>query len=109
MKLSTPARIGLRTVALLYLTVLLVVPIVTILWRTFEPGFGAFWASIRTPAAISALNLSLLIVAIVVPLNVVFGVITALALVRGRFPGRRLLSGVVDLPFAVSPIVVGVS
>ena len=109
MKLSTPARIGLRTVALLYLTVLLVVPIVTTLWRTFEPGFGAFWASIRTPAAISALNLSLLIVAIVVPLNVVFGVITALALVRGRFPGRRLLSGVVDLPFAVSPIVVGVS
>jgi sulfate transport system permease protein len=109
MKLSTPARIGLRTVALLYLTVLLVVPIVTILWRTFEPGFGAFWASIRTPAAIAALNLSLLIVAIVVPLNVVFGVITALALVRGRFPGRRLLSGVVDLPFAVSPIVVGVS
>lgn len=86
MKLSTPARIGLRTVALLYLTVLLVVPIVTILWRTFEPGFGAFWASIRTPAAIAALNLSLLIVAIVVPLNVVFGVITALALVRGRFP-----------------------
>ena len=56
MKLSTPARIGLRTVALLYLTVLLVVPIVTILWRTFEPGFGAFWASIRTPAAIAALN-----------------------------------------------------
>ena len=63
----------------------------------------------RTPAAISALNLSLLIVAIVVPLNVVFGVVTALALVRGRFRGRGLVQAVVDLPFAVSPIVVGVS
>ncbi len=109
MKLSTPSRIALRTIALLYLTVLLAVPIVTILWRTFEPGLATFWASIRTPAAISAFNLSLLIVAITVPINVVFGVVTALALVRGRFPGRRLLSGIVDLPFAVSPIVVGVS
>ena len=109
MKVSTPTRIALRTVALLYLTVLLAVPIVSIVWRTFEPGLGAFWASIRTPAAISALNLSLLIVAIVVPINVIFGIVTALALVRARFPGPRLLSGIVALPFAVSPIVVGVS
>ncbi|MFT3876327.1 MAG: sulfate ABC transporter permease subunit CysW [Propioniciclava sp.] len=109
MTLSTPTRIALRTLALVYLAVLVAFPILTILWRTFEPGLDAFWASIRTPAAISALNLSLLIVAIVVPLNVIFGVVTALALVRGRFPGRRLLSGIVDLPFAVSPIVVGVA
>ena len=109
MKTSTTARIGLRTVALGYLLVLLAVPIVLILWRTFSPGVGAFLASVRTPAAISALNLSLLIVAIVVPLNVVFGIGTALALVRGRFRGRGLIQAVVDLPFAVSPIVVGVS
>ena len=83
-------------------------PIVLILWRTFGEGIGAFVDSIRTPAAISALNLSLLIVAIVVPLNVVFGVVTALALVRGRFRGRGVVQAVVDLPFAVSPIVVGV-
>ncbi|MEO5745395.1 MAG: sulfate ABC transporter permease subunit, partial [Terracoccus sp.] len=80
-----------------------------ILYRTFEPGLSAFVASVSTPAAISALNLSLLIVVIVVPLNVVFGVVTALALVRGRFRGRGLLQAVVDLPFAVSPIVVGVA
>lgn len=109
MTLTTPARLALRVVALAYLAVLLAFPIATILWRTFAPGLDAFWASVRTPAAISALNLSLLIVLIVVPLNVVFGVVTALVLVRGRFPGRRLLSGVVDLPFAVSPIVVGVA
>ena len=109
MKISAPARIGLRTVALGYLVLLLAVPIVLILWRTFGEGVGAFVDSIRTPAAISALNLSVLIVAIVVPLNVVFGVGTALALVRGRFRGRGLVQAVVDLPFAVSPIVVGVS
>lgn len=109
MRTSTPARVGLRTLALGYLVVLLAVPVALILWRTFGPGVGAFWASVRTPAAISAFNLSLLIVAIVVPLNVVFGVGAALALVRGRFRGRGLLQVVVDLPFAVSPIVVGVS
>ncbi|MDV7244349.1 MULTISPECIES: sulfate ABC transporter permease subunit CysW [Rhodococcus] len=109
MKLSGPTRITLRTVALLYLFGLLVVPIAVILYRTFERGIGAFIDSISTPAAISALNLSLLIVAIVVPINVVFGIVTALALVRGRFPGRGLVQAVVDLPFAVSPIVVGVS
>lgn len=106
---SRPARLGLRAVALTYLVGLLLVPVVLILVRTFEPGIGAFVESVRTPAAISALNLSLLIVAIVVPLNVIFGVATALALVRGSFPGKALLQAVVDLPFAVSPIVVGVA
>ena len=109
MRTSTAARLGLRTVALGYLVLLLAVPIVLILVRTFGEGVGAFVESIRTPAAISALNLSLLIVAIVVPLNVLFGVATALALVRGRFRGRGVIQAVVDLPFAVSPIVVGVS
>jgi sulfate transport system permease protein len=108
-KTSTGARLGLRTIALGYLFVLIAVPIVLILVRTFGEGIGAFLESIRTPAAISALNLSLLIVAIVVPLNVLFGVATALALVRGRFRGRGVIQAVVDLPFAVSPIVVGVS
>ncbi|MGC0363369.1 sulfate transport system permease protein [Rhodococcus sp. 27YEA15] len=109
MHVTRTSRIGLRTVALLYLFVLLVVPIAVILTRTFENGIGPFIDSISTPAAISALNLSLLIVAIVVPINVIFGVVTALALVRGRFPGRSVLQSVVDLPFAVSPVVVGVS
>jgi sulfate transport system permease protein len=109
MRISTRSRITLRVVALGYLAVLLAVPVGVILWRTFSPGVGAFWASVTTPAAISAFNLSVLIVAIVVPLNVVFGVTTALALVRGRFRGRGVLQAVVDLPFAVSPIVVGVA
>ena len=106
---STPARLSLRTIALGYLGILVLTPIVLILIRTFEDGLLAFWESITTPAAISALSLSLIIIAIVVPLNVVFGIVTALALVRGRFPGRGVVQAIVDLPFAVSPIVVGAS
>ncbi|MFF0541931.1 sulfate ABC transporter permease subunit CysW [Nocardia thailandica] len=109
MKLSLLTRLSLRTVALAYLFILLVLPLIIILWRTFERGIGAFIDSITTPAAISAFQLSMLIVVIVVPLNVIFGVITALALVRSNFPGRNLVQGIVDLPFAVSPVVVGVS
>lgn len=100
-------RLALRFGALGYLTVLLLVPVGLILWRTFSPGFATFWDWISTPAAVSALNLSLLIVAIVVPLNVVFGVAVALALARGRFRGKAVLQALVDLPFAVSPVVVG--
>ncbi|MGW4631493.1 sulfate ABC transporter permease subunit CysW [Nocardia sp. NPDC004415] len=109
MKLSLLTRLSLRTIALGYLGILLVLPLVIILLRTFENGIGAFIDQITTPAAISAFQLSMIIVAIVVPLNVVFGVVTALALVRSKFPGRSLLQGIVDLPFAVSPVVVGVS
>jgi sulfate transport system permease protein len=107
--LSRTARYLLRYLALGYLLVLLVVPVGLILWRTFTPGVGAFIDSITTPAAISALQLSLLVVAIVVPLNVIFGVPTALVLARNRFRGKSLLQAVIDLPFAVSPVVVGVA
>jgi sulfate/thiosulfate transport system permease protein len=107
--LSPAARYALRFLALGYLLVLLVVPVGLILWRTFTPGVGAFVESITTPAAISALQLSLLVVAIVVPLNVIFGVPTALVLARNRFRGKSMLQAVIDLPFAVSPVVVGVA
>jgi len=102
-------RIALRTTALAYLGALVLVPLGMILFRTFEDGFVAFYESITTPASIAALSLSLTIVAIVVPLNVVFGLVTALALARGNFRGRGLLEAVVDLPFAVSPVIVGVA
>jgi sulfate/thiosulfate transport system permease protein len=107
--LSTPTRYLLRYIALGYLLLLLIVPVGLILWRTFAPGIGAFFESIGTPAAVSALQLSLLVVAIVVPLNVLFGVPTALVLARNKFRGKSLLQAVIDLPFAVSPVVVGVA
>jgi sulfate/thiosulfate transport system permease protein len=98
-----------RGVVIAYIGIMLVVPVSVILWRTFKPGLGQFWEWISTPAAISALDLSLLVLAIVLPLNVVFGVFTSLLLARNKFRGRGLLQAAIDLPFAVSPIVVGVA
>jgi sulfate transport system permease protein len=106
---TTRSRVTLRVVALGYVLALVALPVGVILWRTFSPGLTQFWGWVTTPAAISAFNLSVAIVAIVVPIDVVFGVATAIALARGRFRGRRLLQAVVDLPFAVSPVVVGVA
>ncbi|OBJ39550.1 sulfate ABC transporter permease subunit CysW [Mycolicibacterium mucogenicum] len=109
MTLSPLVRYLARYVALAYITVLVIVPVGLILWRTFQPGLGEFFTQITTPAAISALQLSLLVVAIVVPLNVLFGVPTALVLARNRFRGKSVLQAIIDLPFAVSPVVVGVA
>lgn len=109
MILSPFVRYLARYVALAYILVLVLVPVGLILVRTFEPGVGAFFASITTPAAISALQLSLLVVAIVVPLNVIFGLPTALVLARNKFRGKSILQAIIDLPFAVSPVVVGVA
>lgn len=106
---SPKVRYFIRFLALAYVGLLLVVPVSLILWRSFAPGFGQFFAYISTPAAISALQLSLLVVAIVVPLNVIFGIPTALVLARNRFRGKGVLQAIIDLPFAVSPVVVGVA
>jgi sulfate/thiosulfate transport system permease protein len=106
---SRGSRIGLRTVALAYLAVLLLFPVALIFYRTFEHGLGAVYDSITTPEAISAFWLTIEVAAIAVPLNTAFGVITAMALARGRFRGKALLDTLIDLPFAVSPIVIGLS
>ncbi|OBH17176.1 sulfate ABC transporter permease subunit CysW [Mycolicibacter sinensis] len=99
----------LRGAVLAYIGVMLIAPVSVILYRTFRPGLGHFWAWVSTPAAISALKLSLLLVVIVVPLNALFGVVASILLVRNRFWGRSALQAVIDLPFAVSPIIVGVA
>src|SRR3954463_15354591 len=109
MRVDRRSRIGLRMVALLYLAGLLLIPVGVIFYRTFEHGLSAFWASITTPAAIHALFLTLEVALISVPLNAAFGVVAALALVRGKFPGKRLLDALIDLPFAISPVVIGLS
>jgi len=103
------SRLALRAAALLYLAALLLVPVGLIFYRTFEPGLGAVWDSITTPAALSAFWLTLEIALIAVPLNAVFGVVTALVLVRGRFRGKWLLDALIDMPFAVSPVVIGLA
>ena len=102
-------RLTLRTVVLLYLGAVLLLPVGVVLYKTFQPGLGSVWDSITTPAAIHAFWLTVTVTAIAVPLNAAFGVLTALVLVRGRIRGRRLLEAFVDLPFAVSPVVVGLA
>jgi len=103
------SRLTLRFVALGYLAVLLLVPVGLVFWRTFEHGLAPVWASVTTPAAIHAFWLTVEVAAIAVPLNAIFGVVAALALVRGRFAGKWLLDALIDLPFAISPVVVGLA
>src|SRR5258707_14786106 len=103
MTLSPVVRHLLRYLALAYIAILVILPVALILWRTFAPGIGAFFESITTPAAVSALQLSLLVVAIVVPLNVLFGVPAALVLARNRFRGKSALQAETDLPLAGLP------
>jgi sulfate transport system permease protein len=109
MTTSRRSRVALRVVALAYLAALLLIPVGLVFWRTFEPGPAAVFDSVTTPAAISAFWLTIQIAAIAVPLNTIFGVLTALVLVRGGFRGRRILDALIDLPFAISPVVVGLA
>ena len=101
------ARYGLRSVALLYLLFLLVLPVGMVVYYAFDHGLGVFWDAISSPDALHALYLTVLITCIAVPLNTVFGIIAALVLVRRRVPGRTLISALIDLPLALSPVVVG--
>jgi sulfate/thiosulfate transport system permease protein len=103
------ARYGLRFAALAYLAVLLVAPVGLVFWRTFEHGFSPAWHAVTTHDARHAFWLTILIALIAVPANTVFGVALALAIVRRRFPGKGLVNAVVDLPLALSPVVVGLA
>lgn len=99
----------LRVGTLGYLGLLLLVPVAFVFYRAFEHGLGHAWHAVTTPEAVHALELTLISAAIAVPANTIFGIILALALVRTRFPGRGLVNAVVDLPLALSPVVVGLS
>jgi sulfate/thiosulfate transport system permease protein len=103
------SRLILRTIALAYLGALVLGPVGLIFYRTFEHGIGQPLESITTPDALHALYLTVLTVIVAVPLNTVFGVACALLLVRHDFRGKALLNSVIDLPFALSPIVIGLS
>jgi sulfate transport system permease protein len=95
--------------ALGYLAALLAIPVAMVFYRTFEHGIGAALDAVTTPSAQHAFWLTIVMVAIAVPLNTVFGIGMALALVRGRWRGKTVVSAIVDLPFAVSPVVVGLA
>jgi sulfate transport system permease protein len=102
-------RYLLRFGSLAYLALLLMAPLGLVGYRTFEDGWHPFWAAITTPTALHALKLTLLIAVVAVPLNTLFGVLCALAIVRHRLPGVGLVNALVDLPLALSPVVVGLA
>ncbi len=101
------ARWLLTGIALAFLAFFLVLPLVVVFAQAFSKGGPYFLAAIREPDALSAIRLTLLTVAIVVPANVVFGIAAAWAIAKFRFRGKSLLTTLIDLPFAVSPIISG--
>src|SRR6185369_6760482 len=102
-------RYALRSVAIGYLAVILVAPLGFVFYRTFEHGFEAAWEAISSPDTIHAFKLTLIIAVIAVPINTVFGIVCGLAIVRRNFPGKGLLNAFIDLPLALSPVVVGLA
>jgi len=104
-----PSRYLLRFSALGYLAMLLLIPLGMVFYRAFEHGFSAAWDAVTSPDAVHALWLTLLVTLIAVPLNTVFGITCSLLIVRGHLRGKGILNALVDLPLALSPIVVGLS
>ncbi len=107
--LQEPAwlRWTLIVLAVLTMAALVVMPLLMVLGAAFAKGIGVWFASLTEPDALSALKLTLFTVAIVVPVNAVFGLLTAWAVTRFEFRGKQLLLSLIDLPFAVSPVVAG--
>jgi sulfate/thiosulfate transport system permease protein len=98
-----------RLVALAYLTLVLLAPLAMVFWRTFEGGLSPVWSALSNVETVHALEVTLLVTAIAVPLNTIFGVLAGLAIVRRRFPGKGVLNAFIDLPLALSPVVVGLA
>src|SRR4051795_6517031 len=107
--LSLRSRLGLRSIVLFYLAALLVVPVAMIFYRTFEHGLSQPLEAVTSSDGLHAFWLTIVCVGIAVPLNTVFGVVTALVLVRQNFRGKALINAAIDLPFAISPVVIGLA
>lgn len=94
-------------VALSFLALFLVLPLSVVLYGAFEQGLQVWWGAVNEPDALAAIRLSLLVVLIVVPINLVFGVAAAWAIAKFEFRGKAILISLIDMPFAISPVVVG--
>src|SRR5687768_16423160 len=108
-KLTEPraVRWALTIVALLFLALFLVLPLGTVFVEAFDDGMGAYLESIREPDALAALKLTLIAAAFAVPANLIFGVAAGWAIAKFNFPGKNVLTTLIDLPFAVSPVISG--
>jgi sulfate transport system permease protein len=105
-----PPRIGTGVglgMAVMYLSLIVLIPLAAVVWRSSEGGFGAFWAAITTPDSWAALKLTLLASLVVALINVLMGTLIAWVLVRDTFPGKAVVDTLIDLPFALPTIVAG--
>jgi len=101
-------RLALILAAVLVMVVLVVVPLVNVFYEAFADGVGTYWQNlVHDPDTLHSIKLTLMVAPVAVGLNVVFGLAAAWAIARFRFPGRALLTALIDLPFTVSPVVVG--
>ncbi|WP_062788673.1 sulfate ABC transporter permease subunit CysW [Aquitalea pelogenes] len=104
---SRPVRYALTAVALVFLFLFLLLPLIGVFWEALHKGWQLYLSALVEPEALSAIKLTLISAAIAVPLNLVFGVAAAWAIARFEFRGKSLLTTLIDLPFAVSPVVAG--
>ncbi|NMF87548.1 sulfate ABC transporter permease subunit CysW [Aromatoleum petrolei] len=100
-------RLLLTGVALGFLFLFLVLPLIAVFWEAFAQGAQAYWEALKDSEARSAMLLTLTIAAVVLPFNIAFGVAAAWAIAKFEFRGKSLLTTLIDLPFAVSPVVAG--
>jgi sulfate transport system permease protein len=100
-------RVALTVIALLFLAVFLMLPLVIVFLQAFTNGVGAYFAALTEPDAVAAIQLTLLVAAIAVPLNLVFGLAAAWAVAKFEFKGKAFLTTLIDLPFSVSPVISG--
>jgi len=104
---SAGARTALIAVALGFLLLFLLLPLIVVFAEALRTGLGSYWATITEPEALAAIRLTLLTALIVVPLNAIFGIAAAWAITKFQFAGKNLLITLVDLPFSVSPVIGG--
>jgi sulfate transport system permease protein len=97
----------LIVVALLFCLVFLLLPLVNVFAQAFSKGFAAYWAALANADSWAAVRLTLIVAAITVPLNTIFGVAAAWAVAKFEFRGKSILITLIDLPFSVSPVVAG--
>jgi sulfate/thiosulfate transport system permease protein len=102
-------RWGLRLLALAYLTLLLLLPLALVLWKTFQSGLGPIVDSLTSAQTVHAFQITIVVAFYAVLANTLFGVGASLLIVRHRFRGKRVLNALIDLPLAVSPVVVGLA
>jgi sulfate transport system permease protein len=100
-------RAALISLALGFVLLFLLLPLAAVFSEALAGGLRTYWDAIREPVALSAIRLTLIVAAISVPVNAVFGIAAAWAIARFEFPGKNLLITLIDLPFAVSPVISG--